>query len=158
MKKILMFFMFLMMTGMIGFSNGIPQNLRLDGQNDFVTCKYICVGVNIYTNFSANGFPIISKGIVFSTSHNPTLANNVTYWPTQYWNGCETCGFQISSNMGGINCQPSTTYYVRAFATNYYGTNYCAEKSFTTLPGVCVLPIKNDENPYAFLYSTSLSS
>lgn len=70
---------------------------------------------------------ISSKGFCWSTSQNPTLNDNVTT--------------ELSRNVPNMeyftatirNLKDSTTYYVRAFATNSVGTAYGSEQTFTTL-------------------------
>jgi uncharacterized protein (TIGR02145 family) len=73
------------------------------------------------------GGTIQGSGIVWATTANPTVANNVIF------NGASNVTFNI--NITGLN--PGTTYYVRAFATTSSGTSYGNEISFTTL---AVLP------------------
>jgi hypothetical protein len=68
---------------------------------------------------SSGGVDIIESGICLSTSPKPT---------SKY-------------NGSGINCnikhlKPSTTYYVRAYATNSLGTTYGEECCFTTASGL----------------------
>lgn len=70
------------------------------------------------------GLDIIERGIVWSTSHNPTTMNNKL-----------TAG----TGMGEFTCRMSylfgnTTYYVRAFAANEAGLAYGNEVEFTTSP------------------------
>lgn len=69
------------------------------------------------------GSPIIEKGVCWSLTSNPTIADSVTS------NGSGTGAF--TSNIIGLS--DSTTYYVRAYATNSQGTAYGAEIVFTTL-------------------------
>jgi hypothetical protein len=69
-----------------------------------------------------NGEPVTSRGIVYSTSPNPTLLNTVVY------SGSGTGSF--TSNLSGLSA--GTVYYVRAFATNAVGTAYGNEISFTS--------------------------
>jgi uncharacterized protein (TIGR02145 family) len=71
------------------------------------------------------GTPVTQKGVVWSTSPNPTTANNSTT------NGSGTGSF--TSNLTSLTA--STTYYVRAYATNSAGTAYGNEVSFTTTAG-----------------------
>ena len=80
---------------------------------------------------SDGGGAIISRGVAWSTSTNPTIANNINA------NGTGTGSF--SGSLTGLNA--GTTYFVRAYATNSAGTAYGNEVSFTTqvAPGV-VLP------------------
>ncbi len=69
------------------------------------------------------GATVTARGVCWSTSPNPTLANSFTN------NGNGTGSF--SSNITGLNS--GITYYVRAFATNNVGTAYGNQQSFTTL-------------------------
>ena len=71
------------------------------------------------------GTPVTQRGVVWSTSPNPTTANNSTT------NGSGTGSF--TSNLTSLTA--STTYYVRAYATNSAGTAYGNEVSFTTTAG-----------------------
>jgi uncharacterized protein (TIGR02145 family) len=71
------------------------------------------------------GTPVTQRGVVWSTSPNPTTANNSTT------NGSGTGSF--TSNLTSLTA--STTYYVRAYATNSAGTAYGNELSFTTTAG-----------------------
>jgi hypothetical protein len=72
---------------------------------------------------SDGGGAIISRGLCWSTQQNPTLSNpNVT-------GGTSTGTFNLTMS----NLTPSTTYYVRAFATNAAGTSFGANRTFTTL-------------------------
>ncbi|MDA8980508.1 DUF1566 domain-containing protein, partial [Chitinophagales bacterium] len=66
--------------------------------------------------------PVTERGVVWSTTPNPTTANNKTI------DGSGTGSF--SSNLTGLT--PNTTYYVRAYATNINGTAYGNELNFTT--------------------------
>jgi phosphodiesterase/alkaline phosphatase D-like protein len=66
--------------------------------------------------------PVTARGVVWSTNPNPTLADNFTV--NDYGPG------SFNSTMNQMN--PSTTYYVRAYATNSYGTSYGEEFEFTT--------------------------
>ncbi len=70
------------------------------------------------------GGAILSKGVCYGTSHNPTLSQNVVE------NGTGTGSF--NADLTGLNS--ATTYYLRAFATNSAGTAYGNEINFTTLP------------------------
>ena len=80
---------------------------------------------------------VTARGVCWSTSHNPTIAN------THTTNGSGTGGF--TSNITGLT--QGTTYYVRAYATNSAGTAYGNEVSFTTsvlqVPTVITLEATN---------------
>jgi len=67
--------------------------------------------------------PITMKGIVCSTSHNPTITDIIAL------SGAGTGAYLIKVTP----LQPTTLYYFRAFATNGQGTFYGNELSFTTL-------------------------
>lgn len=71
---------------------------------------------------SSGGSPITQRGVSWNTSPNPTLANNFTM------DGTGTGGF--TSNVFPLN--PSTNYYLRAYATNQAGTAYGNERIFIT--------------------------
>jgi uncharacterized protein (TIGR02145 family) len=66
------------------------------------------------------GAAVINRGVTWSTTHNPTVGNFNTR------DGVGTGTF--SSKLSGLS--GSTTYYVRAFATNNVGTGYGNEVSF----------------------------
>ncbi len=68
------------------------------------------------------GGAITAKGICWSTTANPTTADNKTT------DGTGSASF--ISNMTGL--QPGTTYHVRAYATNSAGTAYGNDLTFTT--------------------------
>lgn len=70
----------------------------------------------------AGDSPITKKGVCWSTSANPTTADNCTNDGT----GSE----DFVSNISGLN--QSTTYYVRAYAVNEAGTSYGNQRTFTT--------------------------
>ena len=71
------------------------------------------------------GSTITSKGVCYNTSPNPTILNGTSN------NGSGSNNF--SSTIQGLN--PNTTYYLRAYATNSFGTAYGNEIVFTTLQG-----------------------
>ena len=68
------------------------------------------------------GADVISRGVCWSTSSNPTIKDNHT-------TDGDGMG-EFTSHIYGL--EPNTTYYVRAYATNELGTSYGDEKSFTT--------------------------
>ncbi len=71
---------------------------------------------------STGGVALIEKGLVYSTSQNPTIANTKII---------STDANSFSINITGLI--ENTTYYVRAFATNSKGTSYGEQQTFTTL-------------------------
>ncbi|MBP5557532.1 MAG: T9SS type A sorting domain-containing protein [Bacteroidales bacterium] len=76
-------------------------------------------GGNVTYNGNA---AVTARGVCWSTSNNPTVYDSYTE------DGTGT-GVYTSSITGLI---PNTTYYVRAYATNSFGTAYGDEVSFTT--------------------------
>ncbi len=73
---------------------------------------------------SDGGATVNVRGVCWSTSSNPTLANS-------YTNDGSGTGTFVSSITG---LATNTLYYVRSYATNSEGTAYGNEVSFTTLP------------------------
>ncbi|RLD57706.1 MAG: hypothetical protein DRJ01_13560, partial [Bacteroidetes bacterium] len=87
---------------------------------------------------SDGGSTVTAKGVCFSTSQNPTISGSHTT------NGTGTGSF--TSNITGLTA--STTYYVRAYATNSAGTSYGSQLIFTTsaninLPTVITIAISS---------------
>ena len=78
-------------------------------------------GGNISNN---GGSPVTAKGIVWSTSSNPTLASNLG--STNEGSGTGS----FSSTL--TNLTQNTVYYIRAYATNSIGTSYGTQKTFTS--------------------------
>jgi uncharacterized protein (TIGR02145 family) len=71
---------------------------------------------------SNGGSAIINRGVCWSTGQTPTMADNKT-----------TNGTDIGSFTSTISdLTANTTYYIRAYATNKYGTGYGMTLSFTT--------------------------
>ena len=68
------------------------------------------------------GTEVTERGVVYSTSQNPTTSN--TKITSGTGRGLFTCDI--------TNLQEGTIYYVRAYAINKKGTSYGEQKSFTT--------------------------
>jgi len=66
--------------------------------------------------------PVTARGVCWSTAPNPTIADNFTT------NDIGPGPFNSTMNQ----LTEKTTYYVRAYATNSYGTSYGEEFQFTT--------------------------
>ena len=88
-----------------------------------ITGSYARSGGNIT---DIGGAEVTERGIVWGTSHNPTVENNdgITIDGT----GSEQSKF--SSHLTGLSA--GTTYYVRAYAKNSAGTSYGNQIKFTT--------------------------
>ena len=71
---------------------------------------------------NSGGTAVNGRGVVYSTSPNPTLSNTIVS------SGNGTGLFSVSL----INLLPNTTYYVRAYANNSAGTTYGNQQVFTT--------------------------
>lgn len=70
--------------------------------------------------------PVTRYGVCWSTHHNPTIDDGYT-----------DDGSGLNNFISHlVNLSPSTTYYVRAYATNVIGTGYGNEVCFTTLSGL----------------------
>lgn len=76
-------------------------------------------GGNVTSN---GGSTITAKGVCWSTSANPTIANA--------HKGDSSAVNTFSTIINGLS--PNTLYYVRAYATNHIGTAYGNQVSFTT--------------------------
>lgn len=81
---------------------------------------------------SSGGFAVTKRGVCWSTSQYPTVTNDHTE------NG--TGAGEFFSNIG--NLQPSTTYYVRAYAENERGVAYGNQVTFQTESGVPTVTTK----------------
>ena len=75
---------------------------------------------------SDGGSPVLAKGIIWSTSPNPTIALS-----TKTNDGPGVGPF--TSNITGLNA--GTTYYVRFYVSNSSGSTYGTEINFTTGTG-----------------------
>jgi len=84
------------------------------------------------------GTPVTSRGICWSNTPNPTIANNKT-------TDGSGIGIYTSSITGLIG---DSTYYVRAYATNNVGTSYGAQVSFKTLQSQLQTVTDIDGNVY----------
>lgn len=98
-------------------TTGIPLISSSDISN--ITSSGVVCTVNISND---GGVAVSSRGICWSTITNPTINDSKTI---------EGSGVGIfSSTISGL--KSSTLYYVRAYATNIYGTTYGQELTFTT--------------------------
>ena len=96
------------------------------------------VTTNIVSNITGNsalcggnitsdgGASVTARGVCWSTSQNPTISDNKTIDGNGIGN--------FTSNITGL--LGSTTYYVRAYATNSRGTSYGTQYSFTTIGSI----------------------
>ena len=105
-------------TGTYGTGGMLPPTLTTTAATN-ITGTTASSGGNISTD---GGSPVTARGVCWSTSTNPTIANSKTI------DGTGTGIFP--SSITGLTVE--STYYVRAYATNSVGTAYGNEVSFTT--------------------------
>jgi hypothetical protein len=108
------------------FCNGVPSwngcfPSVLTAPVSYVTTNSAVTGGNVVSQGLSS---VTERGIVYSTTTNPTTSNNTTN------NGSGTGLF--TTNLTGLT--QFTPYYIRAYATNNVGTSYGNEVSFTTSP------------------------
>lgn len=102
--------------------------------SDISSTTAICGG-NIT---SENGSSVTARGVCWSTSEEPTIADSKT---------TDGTGSGIfTSNITDLT--PETTYYVRAYATNEKGTGYGQSVTFTTIQEESITVIDADGNEY----------
>ena len=104
-----------------------------------ITQTTAVAGGNVTSDGNAS---VTERGVVYGKSPNPTISNLT--------NTIRPCGSgmgEFTYNMTDL--QPSTTYYVRAYATNEKGTAYGDEVSFTTKEQA--YPSDGTENGYAYV-------
>ncbi|WP_445716524.1 hypothetical protein [Flavobacterium sp.] len=105
------------------------------------------IGATSGGNITSNGgTDIIVRGVVWSTSQNPTISLN-----TKTTDGTGVGSFTSSIN----NLTTGTTYYIRAYATNSDGTAYGNEISFTT--ATLQIPILTTTNISSIQNNSALS-
>lgn len=115
--------------------NKVGKSLQYSNEVSIKTINIPTVTTSVITNITGNsaksggdissdgGSSIISRGIVWDTNPNPTIAlSNKTS------DGSGSGAFQ--SNITGLTL--NTTYYIRAYATNGAGTGYSNEITFKT--------------------------
>jgi hypothetical protein len=100
------------------------------------------------------GGTVTARGLVWGVEENPTIEDNLI-------DGGEGVGAFISELTG---LTKNTTYHVRAFATNSYGTSYGENISFSTLADITKLWVVGDYNGWdnsdnaEFIISTAESN
>lgn len=105
--------------------NNTPTTVGFSVQTDASASSILGNEANLgFSILGDGGNSITSCGICWSTSQNPTIADNKSSQGPQNpgnW-----------SNAQLFNLTPLTTYYARAYATNSTGTVYGNQTSFTT--------------------------
>jgi uncharacterized protein (TIGR02145 family) len=121
-------------TNSVGTSYGNEVSFTTTAATPTVTTTAISsIAANTATSggevTSSGGSALTAVGVCWSTSQNPTIGNANTN------NGTST---SFTSNLTGLTF--STTYYVRAYATNAAGTSYGNQLSFTTTAPASATP------------------
>ncbi len=123
MRKILHSSVFLIITSML-FSCGedpVPPALETTAVIDITLTSAECGGVIL----DKGGSQIISKGICWNTSNNPTTENNKSSADNQP----DTFAVKLDQ------LHPNTTYFVRSYGINSAGTGYGNELVVKTYSG-----------------------
>lgn len=94
-----------------------------------------------------NGSEIYERGICYSTSATPTIANQKKV-DLNYGLGDFACLLE--------NLQPNTTYYARTYAVNNIGTAYGNILNFSTQPATLPI-ISATTEPFLITYSSAKS-
>ena len=138
-----------------GISYGdIRTFTTLDGSPtaETIQVKYGTTMLECYGKVGTDsGFPIIRRGVCYSTHSMPTLDDNVV--------------LSSSNDIGEYdvtieNLEEGTTYYVRAFAENENGVSYGDVISATTLVTTIfrVVDTENSPIPHAIIYFGSTTN
>jgi hypothetical protein len=116
-----------------------PNKFRTGGVNN-TTPTVLTVGATLISSTSAvlrgnvtssGGAGVTERGVVYSTSPNPTIATATKIY----------IGFNVGSyGSNAIGLTPSTLYYYRAYAINSVGTAYGNDTTFTTLAQATFAP------------------
>lgn len=126
-------------TTLRGADHSVPT-VNTGNCSNVTTSSAICRGDII----SDGGAYMVSSGICYSTSPNPT------------WNS-SSCVFSNNNGLGTFYCDlinlfANTTYYYRAFAINTVGESYGENRTFNTLANILSLP---DIYTYTVVYNPS---
>jgi hypothetical protein len=105
----------------------VPPTVSTSNISDITDETAVCGG-----EVTDDGFgEITARGVCWSKNQNPTIADNIT-------NDGSGLG-SFTSDLTGLDAE--TTYFVRSYATNYAGTAYGEQKSFTTEEEVVYIPV-----------------
>jgi uncharacterized protein (TIGR02145 family) len=118
-------------TNAIGTTYSVPKTFTTEASNTIP--DIMSEGITSITANSALGGGIIlseggatvtTRGICWSTSQNPTVNDNHAV----------DIDTKRSFRINMINLTTNTTYYLRAYATNSFGTSYGNQLFFITIP------------------------
>ena len=103
-----------------------------------ITLNSVVSGGNIFDEGNSS---ITARGVCWSTTTNPTIANTKT---------SDGSGIGIfTSNVTGLN--PNTIYYLRAYATNSEGTSYGNQITFSTSISSVSEQVNNKNDYFDFI-------
>jgi len=122
MKKGLNYFVIVCFIATMGMFHGCKKATIPELTTVAISDVGLTSAVSGGTIVTDGGEDITAKGVCWSTSTNPTVAD------TKTTDGTGSANF--TSNIVGLS--EGTTYYVRAYATNEVGTAYGNELTFTT--------------------------
>lgn len=108
-------------SNQVSFTTEIAYPIVITSDANVISGSEVAFGGIVEDN---GGAEITSRGICWSLNANPTLADNVVA-------GTAIDTFKTDTIAGFT---ASTTYHVRAFATNSRGTSYGEDKTFTPFP------------------------
>ena len=103
----------------VTFTTSMALTVSTNSTVTAITSTSASCGGNVIAD---GGATVTTRGVCWSTSHNPTITNSKTN------DGVGIGSF--TSNLTGL--QTKTTYYIRAYATNSGGAVYGNEVSFNT--------------------------
>ena len=96
----------------------VPQVVTMEAQN--ITETSVDLSGEVIAD---NGYRVIERGFVYSTSENPNIENAIKF---ESGRGLGN----YSATVRGL--QSNTTYHFKAYATNSQGTSYGEDVTFTT--------------------------
>lgn len=105
-------------TPIVPVEKQVPQVITIEAQN--VTESSVELSGEVIAD---NGYRVIERGFVYSTSENPDIENAIKFESGR--------GLGIYSAIVR-DLQSNTTYHFKAYATNSQGTSYGEELTFTT--------------------------
>lgn len=115
------------------YINGVVKTL---GVTEIKTTSATCRG-SLQIISEKGGYSFIENGICYATSQNPTTSDRKIIGERISKSGNTTITTknpkdgEFTANLTGL--QKNTTYFVRAYTINSFGTFYGNEISFTTL-------------------------
>lgn len=127
MKRIIRFIIGCFLTGHLILIQGCKNESEIPQLSTFPVFKLTTTTTETGGNVTSSGAnAVLSRGLCWNTSPNPTFENSTIYDMTSEsgWTGAFTCF------LSGLN--PGTVYFIRSFAINRIGTPYGGERSFKT--------------------------